>query len=79
MPTTFPFLKIAREHHVPYGSVVRMSEAIPKMIRSVPPHCDLTAQEVADYDFYRHPILINDIAHAIADERQRRVEAGNNS
>lgn len=26
MPTSFPFLKIAREHNVPYGTVIRIAE-----------------------------------------------------
>jgi hypothetical protein len=32
----------------------------------------LDPQTGADYDFYQHPILINDIAAAIVAERERR-------
>ena len=66
MATSFPFLKIAREHGVPYGSVVRMTEAIPKMIDGVA----LTDQEFDDTELYQD--LINEILNATIDEIERR-------
>lgn len=65
--TTFPFLKIAREHDVPYPVVVRLSETLPKMISS-----NLTDQEVADMDNYPYPVLFDDIINAVCNERERR-------
>jgi hypothetical protein len=70
--TTFPFLKIAREHGVPYGAVIRIAEAMPMLARGRGAFLD--DQTGADFDFYRHPVLINDIAAAIVAERERREE-----
>jgi hypothetical protein len=63
--TSFPFLKIAREHNVPYGVVLRIAEAL-KEGRG--PNLD----PETGFDFYQHPILVNDVAAAIVDERERR-------
>ena len=70
MSTSFPFLAIARAHRVPYGAVLRITEAMPLLMRGW--GSKLNEQTGADYDRYYHPILINDICKAIIAERLRR-------
>ena len=71
MSTSFPFLAIAKAHGIPYGAVIRLAEVMPLLARGT---AELDPQTAADFDRYRHPVLIDDICHAIVNERERRKQ-----
>jgi hypothetical protein len=73
MATSFPFLKIARDHGVPYDSVLRIADALP-LLADTPLGAIKQMTEI-DLEFYRRPLLINEIVSAIVEERNRREMA----
>ena len=69
MTTSFPFLKIARDHNAPYASVVRMSEAMPRWVDDEP----LTDQEAKDFEGFGNKFVIVDILTVGFNEHNRRT------
>ena len=63
MSTSFPFLKIARDHHRPYGEVIRFVAWLEKVIAIDPGY------------FTLHPdsLLLSECLDAIEIERTRRL------